>query len=224
MSGSTSWHRILLGILLIALGIGFLVENVTDYDVDWGDWWPVILIVVGVMKVASSRWLGVLLVLLGTAFLVDNLDIFDLDIGDYWPVALVIAGLALIFGGLTRRRQREKVPSGDTSSSDFLDVSSAFGGIDHRVTSQQFRGGKVSTTLGGGTIDLRGAALADNEATLHVDTVLGGVEILVPDEWMVNVQVTGTFGGVDVERSQPSAPAATLTLTGSCTLGGITVK
>ena len=116
MNRYTSWHRIFVGVLLIAVGIGFFLDSVIDYDFDWGDWWPVILIALGVMRVASSRWVGVLLIVVGAAFLVDTLGIVELDIGDYfWPAILVVAGLFVIFGGRARRRQRARGSSDDTS-------------------------------------------------------------------------------------------------------------
>ena len=225
MNRYRSWHRIFVGVLLIAAGIGFFLDSVIDYDFDWGDWWPAILIALGVMKVASSRWVGVLLIVVGAAFLVDTLGIVELDIGDYfWPAILVVAGLFVIFGGRARRRQRARGPADAPSSSDVLDVSCIFGGIDHQVTSRQFKGGKVSATFGSAKIDLRGAALANGEATLQVETILGSAEISVPDDWMVNVQIACILGGVDSKRTQPSSPTATLTLAGSCTLGGVIIR
>ena len=225
MNRFTSWHRIFVGVLLIAVGIGFFLDSFIDYDFDWGDWWPAILIALGVMNVASSRWVGVLLIVVGAAFLVDTLDIVELDIGDYfWPLMLVVAGLFVIFGSRARRRQRGRGSSDDKSSSDDLDVSCVFGGIDHRVTSQQFKGGKVSATFGTAKIDLRRATLANGESTLQVEIIFGSAEIYVPDDWMVNVQTACTFGSVDLRRAQPSEPTATLTLAGSCTFGGITIR
>ena len=73
MNRFTRWHRIFVGVLLIAVGIGFFLDSFIDYDFDWGDWWPAILIALGVMNVASSRWVGVLLIVLGAAFLVRHL-------------------------------------------------------------------------------------------------------------------------------------------------------
>ena len=222
MSSSRFWHRLFFGALLIAVGVGFLVENLTDYNIAWGDWWPVILIGLGVLNVPSSRWVGGLLLFVGAVFLVDNLDILDLDIGDFWPVFLVVAGLLVIFGGRANWRTRGKQPR-KASSADILDVSSVFGGSEQLVTSQNFRGGSVSANFGSVTIDLRGASLADGAATLQVDAIFGSAEIFVPSDWMVNIQTSGNFGGVELKRAQPAAAVATLTVTGSCTFGSITI-
>jgi predicted membrane protein len=224
MGSLTSRPRVFAGLVLVALGIGFLLQNVTDFDINWGDVWPVILIVLGVISLPSSRWVGVLLVLVGAAFLADNLDIINIDVEDYlWPLILVAVGVLILFGGRSRRRSHKSAPS-ESPSTDTLDASALFGSTDQQITSQQFKGGKVSAVFGSVELDLRGAALAGGEATLNIETVLGSAELLVPNDWTVNVQASETLGSVKIKRSQPSSPAATLTVTGSCTLGSITVR
>lgn len=213
-------NRLFVGLLLLALGGVFLTENLTNFEFDWGDWWPAILIILGVVSLPSSRWAGVVLVLVGAVFLVDGLDVIDVDIGDFWPVALIAVGLWVLVGGW---RRKERSGRAGESPLDELDVSSVFGGAEQRVTSQQFRGGKVSATFGSAAIDLRGAGLAGGTATLHIEAVFGSAEVYVPADWAVNVQASGNFGGVEVKRPQPSSPSATLTVTGSCTFGGITI-
>lgn len=232
MRRAAGWHRSFAGILVVLLGVGFLLQNLTDFEIDWGVVWPVILIVLGVVNLPSSRWLGALLVVVGAVFLVDNLDVIDVDIGDFWPVVLVVVGLLILFGGRARWRRREQRPSGSANASsadeagsdDVLDASALFGSVERQVVSRAFRGGKVSATFGSAEIDLRGAALADGGATLHVEAVFGSAELLAPADWAVNVQASEMFGSVEVKRQQPASPAGTLTLTGSCTFGSITVR
>ena len=54
--------------------------------------------------------------------------------------------------------------------------------------------------------------------------MFGGVDIRVPDDWAVNVQVSATFGGTETKRPEPADPKATLTITGSCLFGGVSIK
>ena len=232
MKSPVGWHRAFAGILVVLLGVGFLLQNVTDFEIDWGVVWPVALIVLGVVSLPSARWVGVVLVVVGAVFLVDNLDIIDVDIGDFWPVVLVVVGLCILFGGRSRwprgggrPSQPANTSSADAASpSDVLDASALFGAVERQVVSRAFRGGKVSATFGSAEIDLRGAALAGDGAALHVETVFGSAEFLVPDDWAVNVQTSELFGSAEVKRRQPSSPAGTLTITGSCTFGSITVR
>ena len=213
-------NRLFVGLLLLALGGVFLAENLTDFEFDWGDWWPAILIILGVVSLPSSRWAGVVLTLVGAVFLVDNLDVLEVNVGDFWPVALIAVGVWVLLGGLGRRGRKGR--AGDTSADD-LDVSCAFGSVERRVMSGNFRGGKASVMFGSATLDLRDAVLEGGAATLHVEVLFGSAEIYVPDGWAVEVQADANLSSIETKHRAPSQPSATLTLTGSCTFGGITI-
>lgn len=213
-------NRIFFGLLLLALGGVFLAENLTAFEFDWGEWWPAILIILGVVSLPSSRWTGVVLTLVGAVFLVDNLDLLAVNIGDFWPVALIAVGVWVLFGG--RERRTRGGPAADAQADD-LEASASFGSVERRVTSKSFRGGKVSVMFGSADVDLRDARLAGESAVLHLDVLFGSAEIRVPDGWAVEVRASATLGGVEVNRRAPAEPSATLVLTGSCTFGGITV-
>lgn len=79
--------------------------------------------------------------------------------------------------------------------------------------------------MGGGTIDLRHARFPDNEVTIQIFAVMGGVEIIVPPEAHLNVNGLAIIGGWD----QPGEGAATpggprITVTGLAIMGGVGVK
>ena len=213
-------NRLFIGLLLLALGGVFLAENLTGWDFDWGDWWPAILLVLGVVSLPSSRWVGVVLVLVGAVFLVDTLDVLDVNIGDFWPVALIAVGAWVLLGGWGRKRRSRR--AGETAANN-LDVSCAFGSLERRVTSGNFRGGKVSVMFGSAAVDLRDAVAEGGAAALHAEVLFGSVEIYVPDDWAVEVQADANLSSVETKHRAPSQPTATLTLTGSCTFGGITI-
>ena len=48
-----SSSNITAGVILITLGVLFLLNEL--FNINFGDWWPVILIVVGVMILVNSR-------------------------------------------------------------------------------------------------------------------------------------------------------------------------
>ena len=55
--------------------------------------------------------------------------------------------------------------------------------------------------IGGGEIDLRGATLDPAGARLTVQVLLGGGQLIVPDDWHVDLQVTSILGGVGDART-----------------------
>lgn len=48
---------------------------------------------------------GLVFIILGVLFLLDNLGVFEVSFAVIWPIVLIGVGLALLLGGLGRRRQ-----------------------------------------------------------------------------------------------------------------------
>jgi predicted membrane protein len=80
-------------------------------------------------------------------------------------------------------------------------------------------------TAGGVEMDLRQASLDPGGAVLDVRVLMGGIDLRVPDTWQIKNQVTPLLGGADdmTRSTQGSTDAPTLRVTGSVTLGGISI-
>jgi hypothetical protein len=89
-----------------------------------------------------------------------------------------------------------------------------------------FRGGKASAILGGLEIDLTQAKLKDNQATIELSAILGGIDVFVPREWKVIVDSSAILGGVDDKHRPASADTdqPTLYVKATAILGGIDIK
>jgi len=107
-----------------------------------------------------------------------------------------------------------------------LDVFTVLSGSKRRIESKEFKGGKVSVLLGGVELDFSQASLAENQATLELTAILGGIEIWVPREWEVVIDSSAFLGAVE-DKLKP-APATesrpTLFVKATAILGGIEIK
>jgi hypothetical protein len=105
---------------------------------------------------------------------------------------------------------------------DEIDFVAIYEGRDLRSTASAFRGGSVLTLYGGGTVDLRGATLDPAGATLELRAVFGGIRLVVPETWRVDLATIGIIGGVGDGRDQDrvALDAPTLRLTGYACFGG----
>lgn len=233
MAKSNRHEGKLVGLGLFVLGVLFLLDNFTDWNIPWGGWWPVILIALGIRSlVAKGRsWVGgVVLIALGGLFLLDTQDVWDYGIGDIWrlwPVVLILIGGKIFFA----RRKKASRPASrrhfdDKSSPGELDITSVFGSNQRRITDQNLAGGQVVSVFGSTEIDLRDASLAGGEASLEITAVFGGVAIRIPHHWEVDQQITSIVGGVTDKRDESLSAGAQdrLTLTGSAVFGGIELK
>ena len=99
--------RVVVGIILVLLGTAFMLRNVGVIEhVHFWHFWPLILIVMGLVKLLQpdhgrGRWDGLWLVLLGAWFQMVTLHIYGLTFWNSWSVVLIIWGLIHVGRALT---------------------------------------------------------------------------------------------------------------------------
>ena len=77
------------------------------------------------------------------------------------------------------------------------------------------------------SIDLRGAGITGESATLEIFTLFGGVELKVPQAWRVVMSGTPILGVFTASTSpirDESTPVRTLIVRGTAIMGGVEVK
>jgi hypothetical protein len=161
---------------------------------------------------------------------------FDIATVGYPKAMLINIGLWLSVmpmawraGGQTWQRgePKRKWPAPTSSDAPDLNATAVFSGFSRKVTSQDFRSAKVTAVFGGGEVDLRGAQVLQRPARIEVTAVFGGIEIKVPADWRVELNVTGAAGGASDERPGPvpsGEGAPDLVVTGTFAFGGVSVK
>lgn len=217
--------RIFVGIILVILGIGLLMDRtgVIPFSQLISTYWPVILIIIGINELFSSEHSfapGTALVLIGTFFLLKRLDVLPIDIGKYfWPVLLMLVGLLIIFG-------RPKLKGMPVSDNDSLDHFVIFSGLQNKSMSKNFKGGSATAILGGMDLDIRDAELSEGGASLDLTAILGGINIKVPAHWKVVVTGTPLLGGWENKTKTPpevSEDQPTLNIRCFALLGGMDI-
>jgi predicted membrane protein len=205
---------------------------------DVARYWPVILIALGIVRLVDSHgtaslvWGGALAGV-GALLLLDNLGIFYFDWRIFWPAVLIGLGILMLIR-MTQRPEPGPAPAANGAnppppSPGTINLWAMFSGGERQVTAQDFRGGQVSAMFGGFEIDLRGAALAEAQATIDVSAMFGGVDIQIPETWVAEVKGTALFGGFSDETLPPATPAGSpapprLIVTGYAMFGGVTVS
>lgn len=221
------------GALLILVGLAFLLDHMGIISIDhFWRFWPMLLIVAGVCNVTTPehRFWGILLIAAGILLQLNQLGIAHFGWADFWPVVLIAAGLMVIWSSLTSRKTTAGSPSGGGDPRTTVNGVAIFGGLERRMTTQDFQGGNVSAIFGGIELDLTEANIQAEEATLEVNAIFGGAVIRVPDSWQVSYRGAPIFGGVEdktrVRRSEDLAGSQpkVLMLTGSIIFGGLEIK
>ena len=218
--------QLIIGLFIIGLGIIFTLDNLQIVDGrQFLRYWPVALMALGLVKIASGDggWKGgAVLTFVGGVLLLNNLGIIRARLWDFWPLILIGGGALLAWRGW------QGVPDApvSTNGSSVLTGVAVLSGFDRTIDSQTFHGGELTAIMGGGKIDLRGARMGDGVAVLTIYALMGGVELRIPDSWMVENKVVYFMGGAEdrTRRSAGGSPAPRLILRGFVMMGGVEIR
>jgi predicted membrane protein len=219
--------QLLIGAAIVVLGVSLLLDNLGL--VDSGDilrLWPVILVFVGLRDLfvttdGSRAMRGTLLVAFGALLLLNTFEVFEFSIIGLWPLFLILFGANMLVRNVSRRSKAEDVASEDASQ---FDDFAFLGGVKRSIATSDFRGGSASAFMGGVDIDLTRARMQGDRAVINVFTMMGSIVLRIPEDWVVQSNVTALLGGVDDKTRPPAEPVGTLVLEGSAVMGGIEIK
>jgi len=217
--------RMLFGGLIAALGAIFLLDTagVVEAGDVIGGWWPVAIVALGVfqgMAGGATRRSATVLVLVGLGLLAVTSGLLGSDAWGYvWPVALVLIGFWILLGWGHRYGSR---PADDEE----VDGIAVLGSARLATRSQSFRRASVTAVLGGVTLDLSEAKPIEGGAAITITSLLGGVAVLVPHGWLVEIRGLPLLGGWDdtTDRAAVGADPPRLEIQVLVALGGVEVK
>ncbi len=228
-TGPTFW----LSLVLIVLGVLFLLDNLDIlYIGDLWDFWPLILIGLGLAKLVNSNFKAIyapsILIIVGFIFLLLELNVlYWHEIWQFWPVVLIIIGGRLLLN--IRAERAEPGKRAGKISENRIDTVAVFGGKEQRVSADNFEGGNVTAIFGGAEVQFDDSKLSEGKNILDVFVMFGGAEIYVPADWKIIVKGFPIFGGFEDARkrtatSEEAAPEKSLIINGLAIFGGIEIK
>jgi predicted membrane protein len=218
--------KALIGILIIIFAVVLLLQNLdmVPYINLWV-FWPVFLIVIGlsqILRPAEMRQTlsGGIFIIVGGLFLLNNMHIIDFGFREFWPFILLIVGFAILRQAMYGSKYKD-------ADNDFINLTFILGGGDHKFNSKMLKGGKVSAIMGGGKIDLTDADMEEDEVFFDVFAFWGGVELVVPQNWQVNMRAMPILGGAE-NKTNPDPhgdkPVKHFTVRGTAIMGGMEIK
>lgn len=218
--------KILFGLLFVVVGVIYGLQElgmITDIGLTANVIFPSIMIIIGLIILFNNHNIifGGIVTFLGVVNLLD--DWYPQLNKIIFPGILVIIGIEILLGGIFKRvvRPRDNL---SIDNKDELNAIAVLGGVEKKVVSQNFRGGKVDAFLGGVVLDLTEIKLT-SDAIIDVNAFMGGVEIKLPSNIRIRSDVNGILGGVEIKhRSIEPTSDYILILRGTAVLGGIEVK
>jgi len=222
---------VIIGLLLIILGLGY-VGNVVGlwigFTLFFRGWWTLFLILpclIGLLNkgFSISKFVGLVV---GLLFLVLIQTKFTYISALIWPVAIVCIGVIIIFQSRTFKNHRNNIIINTDKGGSFNipSYTAIFAGKEVKISGGEvFKGAEITTFFGGVELDLRQSTIQD-DITIDVSAIFGGIDIKVPVDVNIKTDVAAIFGGVDGGNRTVNADAPTIRINGSCVFGGLDIK
>ncbi len=230
------FHSLVIGGLIATFGMTLLATNLgwTDMRSVMRQFWPFMLVVLGLLNLFNERpgakfW-GLVMVIGGLWIYAAQRDWIHVQ---FWavfgPTILILLGATVAWRAIAGP-PRPPIPTDGAGgeASGYISSFAVMSGTEHKPT-QPFQGANLGAVMGGVKLDLTGAEMQGDTATIEVFAVWGGIEIFAPRDWDVTSKVV-TFMGASVDKRRPVAvpppgtPRKTLVVQGFVLMGGIEIK
>ncbi|MDR1760906.1 MAG: LiaF-related protein [Bacteroidales bacterium] len=242
-------HKFGFASLLIFIGIFLLCLQLNLFSEQWKHIvfsWKMLVFVIGlVICLKGYRLSGGIIMAVGLFFLAPALlpkicpdvdkSYFSNFTEKYWAILLIIAGVGIAI----KKHSASKCNSSCTKKSHifsskkhnfdegFIQKKCAFSSCEYTITTPEFTGGMIECAFGSILIDLRRTQLPTTPVTLAIKVAFGAVEICVPNDWAVQLNVDTSMGAMEDTRDKSSVNAISnkkLIVTGSIAFGGGEVR
>ena len=222
---------VIIGLLLVILGLGYIGNVVglwIGFTIFFRGWWTLFLIIpclIGLLNkgFSVSRFVGLVV---GVLFLVLIQTKFAFVGSLIWPVAIVCVGVIIIFQSRTFKNHRNNIIiNGEKGGSFYIPSYTAiFSGKEIVISNGEiFKDATITAVFGGVELDLRNAMI-QNDITINISAIFGGVDIKLPYDVNVKSDVAAIFGGVDGGNRVVGNNTPTVFLNGSAIFGGVDIN
>jgi len=113
-----------------------------------------------------------------------------------------------------------------TSFSDHIQVQSILSGVNRKIVTKNFQGGKATVIFGGLDLDLTQVDFT-GVVTLDLEVGFGGVKLIIPPHWDVRTEVSNIAAGLEDKRMFREGGVDTnkvLILKGTLLFSGLEIK
>jgi hypothetical protein len=224
----SGFHAVLIGALIVTFGLTLLANNLgwTDMRSVMRQFWPFALVVFGIANLFNDRpgsqfW-GLVMIVGGLWIYAAQRDWIQVP---FWavfgPTVLILLGGTVVWRAISH--PDPKPLNGDPSG--YINSFVVMSGSEHRPV-RPFRGANIGAVMGGVKLDLTGAEIEGDTATIDLFVVMGGVEIYAPRDWEVTSKSVNLMGATEDKRRPPAQPMSgkTLVIRGFVFMGGLEIK
>jgi len=222
---------ILAGLLFLGNNLGMIDPYIFRIIFSW----QMLLVAIGLLNLFWRNFIvGLIFIGIGGFFLVPQVaPVGSGWTNTWWPLLVIFGGLLIFVKAISSYNQKSDLykqfysESSYRSKDGFVVSDNVFGFVQQIVLEPVFKGARIKNTFGATVLDLRKTNLEAAETYIDVECVFGGMEIAVPNDWVVVSELKNTFGGLEdkkyFEKGQMDYEHR-LVIRGKLTFGGIEIK
>jgi len=227
------YSRYVAGAFIMIIGAVLLLNNLHLLPFELPAYvftWKMLLIVIGVFMLVNLKIIGAaIFISLGIYLLMPEVSGMEAtSLKALWPVLLIFAGLAIVLKSFNRHRCEKKNSYVKTEDLPFMTSTVIFGGEKKKLSSHDFEGARLTAIFGGIELDLTNCVLVNERTIIDITAVCGGIELTVPKEWNIKIDIAPIMGGVEDRISDiPGAyvdQTKEVIIKGEVVMGGIEIK
>jgi len=214
------------GFVLLFIGSFFLLKREFDFEFGIGPYiWPIGLIILGIYLITKKRKEDKILEEIRKSW--DS----GSKTGSNFSNSQKVEEAKVVEEQSTNENAQAFQNSGftrttGTSFTDQINIDAIFSGVNRKMMTKNFQGGKITAAFGGADIDLTQADFT-GAVTIQVDIIFGGVKLIVPPHWDIRTEVTNIAAGLEDKRFFREGGVDTnkiVILKGTILFGGLEIK
>ncbi len=141
-----------------------------------------------------------------------------------WQLVLKIMLAGAVAVPVIAQLVKRLVPEHGDERSNHFQIVCLMQGRHWRSEAPNLESGTIVTVAGGVEVDLRGATLAPEGAHLRLTTLMGGIDVRIPDHWHVRLDGKAFMGANDLIGSRDPHGEPLLTVDCLAVMGGIQIR
>ena len=220
-------NRLVFGGILVTLGALWTLDNLGLMNADAVlRWWPAVPLVYGLMRLTGLGQLrnvftGAFFTVIGGLLLAGTLGYARVGFDVIWPLLLVVVGINVVV-----RSTRGHGSGMETDAADWIRSFALMSGVSRKSQSASLHRADLTAVMGGIELDLSEATPTDGRVVADVFAWWGGIEVVVPEHWRVESEVTPIMGAFQDETRYVARDgvAPTLEVRGLVVMGGVNVR
>ena len=215
------------GSVVLFIGVYFLLKREFDLDLGLDQFiWPVGLIALGIYLILHKKQENKALEEVRKNWESSRKKKTEASSSEKIESAEVVGDAAASQGEPTKAPDSGFVRATGTAFMDRINESVIFSGVNRKLMTKDFQGGKATVIFGGLDLDLTQVDFT-GVVTLDLEVGFGGVKLLVPPHWDVRTEVSNIAAGLEDKRMFREGGVDTnkvLILKGTLLFSGLEIK